>query len=100
MRTQSSLISAEQYDAARENKVKGVVKGAIQIMATKTYRQRYEHSTGRDPCVCPHCQNEMGLWRIWHPTYGVIHDELEVHLSTGPHTIESCAAMRQEEARR
>jgi hypothetical protein len=56
-------------------KVEGVVKGAVQIIARLTYRQRYEHSTGRDPLVCPHCRNEMGVWRIWHPTYGVIYDE-------------------------
>jgi len=56
--------------------VKGIVKGAIKIIAPMTYRQRYQQSTGRDPLRCPYCQNEMGVWRIWHPTYGVIHDEL------------------------
>ena len=59
-------------------KVEGVVKGAVKIIARLTYRQRYEQSTGRDPLVCPHCRGEMGLWRIWHPTYGVIYDEVEV----------------------
>jgi hypothetical protein len=59
-------------------KVEGVVKGAVQIIARLTYRQRYEESTGRDPLRCPHCQGEMGVWRIWHPTYGVIYDEGEV----------------------
>ena len=59
-------------------KVEGVVKGAVKIIARLTYRQRYEQSTGRDPLVCPHCQSEMGIWRIWHPTYGVIYDEGEV----------------------
>jgi len=59
-------------------KVEGVVKGAVKIIARFTYRQRYEQSTGRDPLVCPHCQSEMGIWRIWHPTYGVISDEGEV----------------------
>ena len=59
-------------------KVEGVVKGAIKIIARLTYRQRYEQSTGRDPLRCPHCQGEMGVWRIWHPTYGVIHDEGQV----------------------
>ena len=54
-------------------KVEGVVKGAVKIIARLTYRQRYEQSTGRDPCICPHCQSEMGIWRIWHPTYGVIY---------------------------
>ena len=70
-------------------KVEGVVKGAGQIIARLTYRQRYAQSTGRDPCICPHCQSEMGVWRIWHPTYGVIYDEGEVikrgtYASTAP----------------
>ena len=59
-------------------KVEGVVKGAIKIIARLTYRQRYERSTGRDPLICPHCRGEMGVWRIWHPTYGVIYDEVQV----------------------
>ena len=59
-------------------KVEGIVKGAVKISARLTYRQRYEQSTGRDPFICPHCQSEMGVWRIWHPTYGVIYDEGEV----------------------
>ena len=58
-------------------KVKGFVKGAIKIIAPLTYRQRYQRSTGRDPLRCPHCQGAMEVWRIWHPTYGVIHDELK-----------------------
>jgi hypothetical protein len=57
-------------------KVKGVVKGAVQIIAPLTYRQRYQQSTGRAPLRCPHCQSAMEVWRIWHPTYGGIHDEL------------------------
>jgi hypothetical protein len=69
--------------------VEGVVKGAVQIIARLTYRQRYKQSTGRDPLVCPHCQGEMAVWRIWHPTYGVIYDEGEVikrgtYASTAP----------------
>jgi putative transposase/transposase-like zinc-binding protein len=58
-------------------KVQGVIKGAVKIIAPLTYRQRYQQSSGRDPLRCPHCQHAMGVWRIWHPTYGVIHDELE-----------------------
>ena len=58
-------------------KVKGIVKGAIKIITAMTYRQRYEQGTGRDPLICPHCQREMGVWRIWHPTYGIIYDELK-----------------------
>ena len=59
-------------------KVEGVVKGAIKLIARLTSRQRYKQSTGRDPLICPHCQSEMGVWRLWHPTYGVISDEGEV----------------------
>jgi hypothetical protein len=59
-------------------KVEGVVKGAVKIIARLTYRQRYEQSTGRDPLICPHCRGAMGVWRIWHPTYGVIYDEVQV----------------------
>ena len=51
-------------------KVEGVVTGAVKIIARLTYRQRYEQSTGRDPFRCPHCQSEMEVWRIWHPTTG------------------------------
>ena len=58
-------------------KGKGIVKGAIQILAPMTDRQRYHQSTGRDPLRCPYCHSDMGVWRIWHPSYGVIHDELE-----------------------
>ena len=56
-------------------KVESVVPSAVQIIARLTYRQRYEQSTGRDPLICPHCRSEMGVWHIWHPTYGVIYDE-------------------------
>src|SRR6266516_1119010 len=40
-------------------KVEGVVKGAVQIIARLTYRQRYAQSTGRDPFRSPHCGEEM-----------------------------------------
>ena len=56
-------------------KVQSVVRGAVKIIARLTYRQRYERRTGRDPFRCPHCGKEMALWRIWHPTYGVVYDE-------------------------
>ena len=58
-------------------KVEGVVKGAIKVIARLTYRQRYQQSMGRDPLRCPHCHAEMEVWKIWHPKYGVIYDELE-----------------------
>jgi len=59
-------------------KVKGLVKGAIKIVAPMTYCQRYQQSTGRDPLRCPHCYSAMEVWRIWHPTYGVIYVEGEM----------------------
>src|SRR2546426_7288389 len=59
-------------------KVESVVQGAVKIIARLTYRQRYAQNTGRDPLLCPHCQSEMEVWRLWHPTYGVIYDEGEV----------------------
>src|SRR5919198_3723386 len=70
-------------------KVEGVIQGAVKIIARLTYRQRYAQSTGRDPLRCPHCPHEMEVWRIWHPTYGVIYDEGEVikrgtYASTAP----------------
>jgi len=70
-------------------KGEGIIQGAVPISARFTSRQRYEPSTGRDPLVCPHCPHEMGVWRLWHPTYGVIYDEGEVmkrgtYASTGP----------------
>jgi hypothetical protein len=58
-------------------KVTGVVHGTIKINASQSYRERYRQSTGRDPLICPHCQHEMGLWKIWHPKYGVVYDELD-----------------------
>jgi hypothetical protein len=57
-------------------KVKGLVKGAVKIIAPLTSRQRYQQSTGRAPLRGPHGQSAMEVWRIWHPTYGLIHDEL------------------------
>src|SRR5262249_769994 len=70
-------------------KVEGVVKGAVQIIARLTYRQRYAQSTRRDRLSCPQCRGEMEVWRIWQPTYGVIYDEGEgikrgTYASTAP----------------
>jgi len=59
-------------------KVEGMVKGAVKIIARLTYRQRYAQRLGRGPFRCPHCQSEMAVWCIWHPTYGVIYNEGEV----------------------
>jgi hypothetical protein len=58
-------------------KGKGVVRGAVKIIARLTYRQRYHQSSGRDPLICPHGHHEMERWKVGHPTYGVVYDELE-----------------------
>jgi hypothetical protein len=41
------------------------------------YRERMQVAFGSDPLVCPHCGQQMWLWQIWHPQYGLIYDELE-----------------------
>src|SRR5262249_14339357 len=59
-------------------KGEGVVKGASKSIARLTSRQRDEQSPGRDPLICPHCRGELGVWRLWHPPYGVLYDEVQV----------------------
>jgi hypothetical protein len=58
-------------------KVRGIVKGAIKIIAAQSYRERYRQSSGRDPLRCPHGHHEMDVWKVWHPKYGVVYDELK-----------------------
>ncbi len=57
--------------------IRKVVKGAYQIVGKKKYRKRYQEISGVDPMKCRYCGGEMGLWKIWHPKYGVIYDEYE-----------------------
>lgn len=59
------------------SRVKKVVEDAIKIIPTKNYRERYQESMGRDPLICPNCGEEMVIWKIWNPEYGVIYDEFE-----------------------
>ena len=54
-----------------------IVKGAYQVVESKKYRERYKEVSGIDPMICRYCGEEMGLWKIWHPKYGVIYDEWE-----------------------
>jgi hypothetical protein len=58
-------------------KVQGLLQEAVTIIGVKTYRERYRESAGRDPLLCPHCHHAMGVWKIWHPKYGVVYDELQ-----------------------
>ena len=48
-------------------KLQGVVKGAVKSIARRTSRQRSHQRSGRDPLLCQHCHEEMGLWKSWHP---------------------------------
>jgi hypothetical protein len=45
-------------------------------IAARTSRDRVIASTGRDPLRCARCGEEMMLWKVWHPRYGVVYDEL------------------------
>jgi hypothetical protein len=76
---QATKTCAKMTGLMREalSKITGVVRGAVKSMARLTYRQRDQQSSGREPLRCPHCHHEMGLWKMWHPTYGVVYDELE-----------------------
>jgi len=51
------------------------VKGAYEVVASRSYRKRYMESSGKDPLGCPFCGHEMKIWTMWHPKYGVIYDE-------------------------
>jgi len=43
----------------------------------KGYRQRVMETVAKDPFICSRCGGELILWKIWHPSYGVIYDEEE-----------------------
>jgi putative transposase/transposase-like zinc-binding protein len=53
-----------------------LIKGTYRIAVQKNYHARVLASTGRDPLRCPRCGGEMMLWKVWHPRYGVVYDEL------------------------
>src|SRR4030095_4778904 len=53
-----------------------LIKGTYRIAAQKTSGARVRASTGRGPVRCPRCGGEMMLWKVWHPRYGVVYDEL------------------------
>ena len=53
------------------------LKGTYRVVARKTYRERVLASTEHDPLRCARCGGSMMLWKVWHPRYGVVYDELE-----------------------
>lgn len=52
------------------------IKGTYRIVGRTCDRERVWASTGRDPLRCGRCGRGMILWKIWHPRYGVVYDEL------------------------
>ena len=74
------LSACDQHDEVVESVGDGTLRRRL------PFRDAF---MGRDPLRCPHCQREMAVWCIWHPTYGVIYDEGEVikrgtYASTAP----------------
>jgi len=49
----------------------------IFAIGRKGYRQRVMETTAGDPFICSRCGGELILWKIWHPSYGVIYEEEE-----------------------
>lgn len=74
------LLATKTFKKWKEVVVEGVrklgkvIQGAYWVVATKSYRQRYQQTTNTDPLMCPQCNMEMALSRVWHPKYGVIYD--------------------------
>ena len=70
------------YEKARK-KIKAILPAdaaqcrEIFAIGRKRYRQMVIETSGKDPFVCSQCGGEMMLWKIWHPSYGVIYDEAE-----------------------
>lgn len=62
-----------------------VIKGTYKIIRVKKYRERYIELSYRDPLLCSYCGNEMILWTIWHPKYGILYDEYE-NIKAGKYT--------------
>src|SRR5262249_56892428 len=54
----------------------GMRKGTYRMGGGRTVRDRVLASTGRDPLRFTRCGGEMMFWKVWHPRYGVIYNEL------------------------
>jgi hypothetical protein len=59
-------------------------KGTYKIIRVKNI-ERYIELSSRDPFLCCYCGNEMILWAIWHPKYGMLYDEYE-NIKAGKYT--------------
>src|SRR5262249_44116606 len=65
------------WEIFRICKTPGFLQHSWRLSIGDSYRKRYHQSSGRDPLRCPHCHHEMDVWKVWHPKYGVVYDELE-----------------------
>jgi hypothetical protein len=62
--------------AALHGAVQQVLAGVLVARRRVRYRDRMRATLGRDPLLCPRCGAPLWLWRIWHPRYGTVYDEL------------------------
>ena len=46
----------------------------LSLNLSKDYRQRIRNSFGVDPFKCPKCGDELILYEVWHPKYGLVYD--------------------------
>lgn len=65
-------------------KIGRIVSGAVKIIKTMNYRQRFVDSIKRDPIICPYCGAEMELFRLWHPKYGTFYEGFTDYFDKSP----------------
>jgi len=46
------------------------------VLPSRPFRQRFFDSFGKDPLLCPKCDDEMVLELIYHPKYGIVKEFL------------------------
>src|SRR5947209_20524748 len=88
--------------AALQGAIQQVLPGLGAPRRRRRYRERLQATLGRDPLTCPRCGTALWLWRIWHPRYGVLYDELERMKQRGvllPHDRSSGPAAESNRAR-
>jgi hypothetical protein len=60
--------------------------GGYRVLPAKPFQQRFFNSFGKDPLMCPKCDNEMALELIYHPQYGTLKEyELFQEILEAPH---------------
>ncbi len=57
--------------------VQQVIVGLEASRRRLRYRERRQATLGRAPLTCPRCATGLLLWRIGHPRYGILYDDLE-----------------------